>query len=366
MQAIINRSNTVNSKAARQSGIELLRILAICGVVILHYNDGNAFKFVVEGSINQYILILFESIAICAVDLFILISGYFLSTSQKRSILKVLELFIELYVLRFAYYFASVLCGNAFSLSSLLSLLIPDNYFVVLYCVIYFMSPYINVLINQLDDRRMKSFVVILLTFFSIWNIAVDVFEELVGKEYMGLSTITAWGSKQGFNIVNFALLYIIGAFIRRFQGKIFFKKSSLTIGWIASTVCIYCWALLGQNMTRYELRGAWVYHNPLIILNCVCLFLLLSRMKFKSRIINDLAGASFTCLLLHSLVLGRAGIEKAAISSPVYMTIHLLVSVLAIYLISWVFYKLYSFVTGWFFGKLSHLSIFQSKDLTM
>lgn len=33
-------------KGTRESGIELLRILAIMGVVVLHYNDGRAFNYV--------------------------------------------------------------------------------------------------------------------------------------------------------------------------------------------------------------------------------------------------------------------------------------------------------------------------------
>lgn len=32
-----------NHKLIRESGIELLRILAIFGVILLHYNDGRAF-----------------------------------------------------------------------------------------------------------------------------------------------------------------------------------------------------------------------------------------------------------------------------------------------------------------------------------
>ncbi len=46
----------MNEKKERESGIELLRILTMLGVVMLHYNDGRAFKYVTEGSHSQYIL----------------------------------------------------------------------------------------------------------------------------------------------------------------------------------------------------------------------------------------------------------------------------------------------------------------------
>ena len=59
-------------KKTRNSNIELLRILTMLGVVLLHYNGMEAFAAVAEGSVNQYILLLLESVCIGAVNLFIL------------------------------------------------------------------------------------------------------------------------------------------------------------------------------------------------------------------------------------------------------------------------------------------------------
>ena len=39
-------------KKARESNIELLRILTICGVVMLHYNGNVALGLVTEGTTN--------------------------------------------------------------------------------------------------------------------------------------------------------------------------------------------------------------------------------------------------------------------------------------------------------------------------
>lgn len=68
----------------RLSNIELLRILAMSGVVILHYNNvamDGALAYVEHNSINYYVLLFLESLTICAVDLFILIS-FFLRTKD--------------------------------------------------------------------------------------------------------------------------------------------------------------------------------------------------------------------------------------------------------------------------------------------
>lgn len=85
----------------RQSNIELLRILAVMGVIVLHYNNrsmGGGFLFTQSLPINHFILKVIESVNISAVDLFMLISGYFLITSDKRNILKPIQLFFQVII----------------------------------------------------------------------------------------------------------------------------------------------------------------------------------------------------------------------------------------------------------------------------
>lgn len=79
----------------RNSGIELLRILAAMGVIILHYNNaeiGGGLKY--AAGYHQLVLQLLQNTAICAVNVFVLISGYFLSRSGKRDCTKPLELIL--------------------------------------------------------------------------------------------------------------------------------------------------------------------------------------------------------------------------------------------------------------------------------
>lgn len=53
-------SMPTNKTKVRDSNIELLRILAIMGVVVLHYNNwniGGGSRYVEAGSVNQTVLI---------------------------------------------------------------------------------------------------------------------------------------------------------------------------------------------------------------------------------------------------------------------------------------------------------------------
>ena len=85
-------------KETRNSSIELLRIIAMMGVICLHYNSsiyGAALKLVTPNSLNQYYLHFIGSLFVCAVNLFIMISAYFLCQTQNRRSIKVLELIKE-------------------------------------------------------------------------------------------------------------------------------------------------------------------------------------------------------------------------------------------------------------------------------
>ena len=353
-------------RKTRDSGIELLRILTMLGVVMLHYNDGRAFVHVASGSPQELSLFFLESICICAVDLYILISGYYLSASQKRSLLKPLKLIVELMVIRIVHFGVSVFVDHAaFRVQDFVKCLIPTSYFVILYTALYLISPYVNLCIKNLNSKQFRQFMLTLIIVFSLWNTVVDFVEELLGRDFFGLSTITAWGSKQGFNIGNFVLLYILGAFLRQYPIPDRLKnKRLLTLIWAATVVCIFAWASVCSSLTRTELRSAWVYHNPLVILSAALLFLLFNGTHFHSRIVNEFAAATFTCFLIHGYLLDYLDIQKAVQGNLPKMLLHILLVLPGIYLCSWVVYKVYHVASAWFFKLLGTLDLFKSKEI--
>ena len=132
-------------KQKRQSNIELLRILLMLGVVILHYNGVGGALYSAHG-INYFVVIIFESLFICAVDLFMLISGYFSCKSVKTVLQKPVRLVMQVTLFSVVFYIISNAISGSFSLRSFIGTLIPTNYFVTLYIVVYLISPYLNLL----------------------------------------------------------------------------------------------------------------------------------------------------------------------------------------------------------------------------
>ena len=329
-------------KPIRESGIELLRILAACAVVILHYNAGRAFDLVNPGSINQSLLDFLESISICAVDVFLLISGYFLCTNNKRSLGKPLTLFVQVVIIRVLMYLINSWTGSGLiSIPALIEVLIPANYFVILYTVVYFVSPYLNKLLNNLSVKQFTQLFILLVIVFSLYATLTDVVNEFRGSVLFGLSPVTAWGNQQGFTIVNFMLLYVVGAYLRLVGFPSVINKYSVLIC-VLTIVLIFIWAVVGDYLPKIGLRSAWVYCNPLVILLSVSVFRLFSKIHFRSLFVNTLAKSSFTCFLVHQYIIDYFKIEEYA-NAPIYiLLVHIIITIVSIYLICWVLWKVY------------------------
>ena len=75
-----------NGKAARQAGIELLRCIAMLMVITLHYLDkgGVLIPLSQKQSPAGYAAWLLEAFCIVAVNVYVLISGYFLVEAGFR------------------------------------------------------------------------------------------------------------------------------------------------------------------------------------------------------------------------------------------------------------------------------------------
>lgn len=93
MEESNRQADMITVKQPRNSSIELLRIIAACMVVVLHYN-GRALG--ISTGLSHHGLAFLETVCVCAVDLFIIISGYFLCKTQKRTWGKPVFLFLVL------------------------------------------------------------------------------------------------------------------------------------------------------------------------------------------------------------------------------------------------------------------------------
>lgn len=334
----------------RETNIELLRLLATCGVVFLHYNwptGGGALIHAEPGSINNWILSWLESCAICAVDLFMLISGYFMAVSKKRNLWKVVELIVQVIIFRMVSYFASAFFDGGLSLNGLLTRFLPLNYFVILYCVVYIVSPYIVVLFENMDENNIRRMMLILFVLFSIYPTLVDIVEMITGQPLSVLNSYGRQGDSDGYCTINFMLCWMIGAYIRRRSGSkaVSLKKSIFIYFGITIGILLYMKALTLQGA---ELVRVLAYCNPLIILEAAVLFISFQKLQIKYyKTINSLAKAGFTVFLLHAQFFKFLNIAEFAQKNPVLLVLHVIISVCGIYFLCYCVFLFYEFLMG-------------------
>lgn len=333
----------------RNSSVELLRIISIFMVIILHYNHaeiGGAFSCVPAGSINEKYLYLIQSIAICAVNLMVMISAFYLSAMQERRMIKVVELFIQLIIFRLCFYFESVIGGGTvFTFNSFLHNLLPKNYYVVLYCTLYIISPYINVLCNNLSKKSFTKLILTSVLLFSVYTLMVDILEIWFEGRTSQLSTVGMYGSQAGYTIVNFVLVYLIGAYIR-LNGIRLSNVQALT-GFIVCVVCVFTLRMLGIGQ-------AMQYNSPFIIAMAAFALLLFLNLSFYSKLINEAAKCVFTCFLFHTPFLSHINIESAVSGSLVYLILHQLLTASVLFALSYIVYKIYNFISKGFFRLIT------------
>lgn len=329
-----------NKKTTRKSSIELLRIIMMMGTIFLHYNNGSiggGLKYVEEGSLNHYYLLLTTNMFVCAVNAFIIISGYFLCMTEKRRFIRVIELVLQVIVFNYINLFKGT---EDLTIRNLIGCLLPKNYYVILYSVLYLISPYINILFKKIRKDTMNKLLILCMLIFSVYTILVDYAERIIGIPLLGLNSVGANGSQAGYTIINFVLIYMIGAYIRINnvsieKKKIIFRLGVLLIMLNGITILEY-WSGKGYGTV-------WNYNNPIIIALAAYILILFKDIEINSRIINELAKAAFTCFMFHCMVLDYFQINTAVNRSLPYLIIHQISTAIILYLASYLVYKVYS-----------------------
>ena len=331
-------------KTQRESNIELLRIITAMGVIVLHYNNagiGGAYKAVAVNSGSAWMLYFLEALFICAVDLFVMLLGYFQSTKRSVNAAKPVLLLMQVSIVRLIAYLApKVVSGGAVSLKGLFSNALPINHFIAVYCTVFLLSPYINLLLDRLNRKRKWILAFVLIFLFSLHPTALDVMRR-VGFDLNGMSTISNAGSGAGYTVVNYVFMYILGALAR----EITLGKKSIALFFACQL------SLFGLEAVAHIYGisiGHLSYCNPLVI---GCAFFALQSFKMlplgTRPWINELASGSLMVYLTHKRLFPLFHISEAAANGGWALVLNLVMTCLVCYLAGWVFHKLYGLLFG-------------------
>ena len=270
---------------ARKSNIEILRILAMLFVIGLHFwgfNEAGVY-FSENNSINENIYILSESFMICGVNLFVLISGWFLTATTKIKVRKIINLFLEVAIWgAIGFVLSIIFFDKVFNIKELIKTMFPvitgGRWFVKAYIIYIVFLPFINLAVNRMNKKSHKLLLIIMLFFFSIWPSFIPIPPVL--DDY-------------GYGFTHFILLYILISYIKLHVENYPSKLMCLS-GYILSSLIVAKSYKLGIGM-------AWGYNYFFVILAAIFLFLLFIQFDFYNKWVNLLASCAFGVFLIHT-----------------------------------------------------------------
>ena len=333
-------SNTDTS--VRSSNFELMRLFLILFVIILHFNDTSrqgALSFVQNAPfVNKCFLYLMESLSICAVNTFVILSGYFMTRKHSSNIRKVIDLFLTVVLYHFLLQIGSEIYHQDFSISKIIGSLIPSNYYAWLYSTVFLLAPFLNIIMDKLENNKLDCFIVLLLILFSIIPSVFDFLGSKMNIEVGEMSPISQKGNGKGFTLCNFILCYYIGGYLSR---KCVTGNGKAFLTYVVSTFVIF----IGLFINRSH---ALDYCNIFVIIQATSFFLMFKNLNIKKYdLINTSAKSVWGIFVIHGYLLNIYSkfdnVEQLTTDSLTALVWHLFASVVVVLIISLILDKIFS-----------------------
>lgn len=266
--------------SCRNSSVELLRMLCMVMVLLLHLN-----AHVMDSlctSRTSWCWNVVESFCIVAVNVFVLISGYF---SIRFSLRKVFKLYLQCLLIGLSAYGIYLWATHAvFSwhvfLGRFLTFSHNQWWFIISYLGMFFLSPILNIGAEKIK----KNDFAILLVLFTILEV------------YFGWHR-NMDGFNLGYSIIHFCYLYLLA----RFAALHISHKRIISLRWINLGVYLFC-VLVTTLMaeSRLSIFGyVWAYNNLFIIIGSLSLLLFFVSFSFYNKWINWIAASALAAYLL-------------------------------------------------------------------
>lgn len=277
---------------ARDSNFELLRIIAISMVLVLHADffslEGPSAVDIRSDLLGSSMRILIQALTVPAVDIFVMISGYYGIRHSKLGIFNLL--FQTFFYLVIVYAFC-IACGvSRFSVTGLkeLFMLTPSNWFLKSYILLYIIAPVLNAFVQTVGKREFKFILIAYYIFLFIWGwLFPKSTDYIVG----------------GYSPVFFVWLYLLARYIRLYPvtlSQLKFRTSIILVAVIALFVllcCISAYFYGGGTVYGYMLLQ---YLSPTTVASATFAIIAASRLQISSKQINRLATSSFAVYMVY------------------------------------------------------------------
>ncbi len=333
------------SNSKRQANYELLRIIAMFMVVTLHYlnHTGALLSLGESADAKKIIGTLIESFCIVAVDVYVLISGYFLVEAGfkvKRIVILICQVWFYSMLIPLVMLGSGVAGNEAGGIYVWIQYLFPigtEHYwFATSYVILYLFTPVLNLAVKTMSKKQLQVTLVLLLVFFC---------------GFKSISPVQFVTDRFGYDFGWFLCVYLIAAYIRLYGLKAF---STGRRAWITYAGCTFViFAIVCGLYYIHGKTGAFAYYftvpfhyNYLLCLSgAVALFYAFRYVRIPERaagIICAISPLTFGVYLFHEHIDIRSiwsgwldefigPVSEAGIGG---FFVHLILSVFLVYLV--------------------------------
>lgn len=291
----------------RNDGIDLLRMVSMLLVVVLHVEGHGGILEAAQGH-QVYWAYLPEAFAYCAVNCYALISGYVgVGARWRPASLLCLWLQVAFYSIGL-----TIVCGywvpGGVGLTDLLHAAMPvtyqsvDYWYFTAYFGLFFLIPLLNHVVHTMPRGQLRGMLLVLMLVFSV------------------LPTVTRhdrFGLNNGYTVWWLALLYLIGGYIRQYDGLASFRGRKALAMYGAFALLSYGLRMMRDILTRRVSWYSWLgerffgaqadwlnYISPSVLLAALGLLLLFRDLCLPSwlaRLVRWASPLTFGVYLIHN-----------------------------------------------------------------
>lgn len=261
---------------ARKSNVELLRILAMLMVIGVHF-------YAYETEVDRCFYEITESFCIGGVNIFVMISAWFMTGRKSINIRKIVNLLIEVAFWGIIGFSLMVVFNmDDFSVKGLIKVIAPyfwgNRWFVEAYAIYFVFLPYLNLIVETISKRLHAALLGIMFCLFCIW------------PTFLPNPPIDDYG----YGFLHFIFLFMLVSYIKLYTAGRMPKKWICAVGYIV-------FSLISAAESHAGMAVSWAYNNVVVVAAALCLFMVFIQMSFNCRTINILASAAFGVFLIHT-----------------------------------------------------------------
>jgi len=298
-QGEINAQNNLKpKKRKRNSSIELLRIISMILIIAHHFAVHGGFGYKSEEILLNRFWIQFLAIGgKIGVNVFILITGYFLINSKKTKVIKLIKLVFQMLTYSYIGFALTLITKKEEYRGRLLvQHLLPISYgiwwFASCYVILYLLHPYLNVILNSISREKFKN---LLLLVFTLWcfipTISMYVWTFAPSLEILSYNKSSLFW---------FVYLYSLAAYIRKYP-----IGENKGIKYVAVSFALYLikWiitVILDVTDNKSDSNNLFEMNNLLILAISLALFIGFTNFTIESSFINFVSATTFGIYLIH------------------------------------------------------------------